>query len=157
MVIFDWNEWKEKNLGSTRIRGSRKIWNSKHEGEGRGGKAGQPKNNDNNDVWWLFVLLQMIKLNTIQGHFKNVSCAVFHPTKDAILSASEDKTVRVWDWNGTNYTCTRTYCRKQERFWTLAVHPTLKLFAAGHDGGMIVFKVRSWGEGRHSQCSIGRL
>ncbi|CAF4209674.1 unnamed protein product, partial [Adineta steineri] len=28
-----------------------------------------------------------------------------------------------------------------DRFWVLAIHPTLNLFAAGHDNGMIVFKL----------------
>lgn len=27
------------------------------------------------------------------------------------------------------------------RFWVMAAHPTLNLFAAGHDSGMIVFKL----------------
>ena len=27
------------------------------------------------------------------------------------------------------------------RFWVLASHPTLNLFAAGHDGGMVIFKL----------------
>lgn len=28
-----------------------------------------------------------------------------------------------------------------DRFWVLASHPTLNTFAAGHDNGMIVFKI----------------
>ena len=28
-----------------------------------------------------------------------------------------------------------------DRFWVLAAHPSLNMFAAGHDNGMIVFKI----------------
>lgn len=31
--------------------------------------------------------------------------------------------------------------RESDRFWTVAAHPTLNMFAAGHDGGMMVFKL----------------
>ena len=29
-----------------------------------------------------------------------------------------------------------------ERFWVLASHPSLNMFAAGHDNGMVVFKIQ---------------
>ena len=31
--------------------------------------------------------------------------------------------------------------RETDRFWVVAAHPTLNMFAAGHDGGMMVFKL----------------
>ena len=31
--------------------------------------------------------------------------------------------------------------RETDRFWAVASHPTLNMFAAGHDGGMLVFKL----------------
>ena len=31
--------------------------------------------------------------------------------------------------------------RENDRFWVIAGHPTLNLFAAGHDAGMVIFKV----------------
>lgn len=45
-------------------------------------------------------------------------------------------------WDGTKRTCLHTFRREHERFWVLAAHPTLNLFAAGHDSGMIIFKVK---------------
>ena len=33
------------------------------------------------------------------------------------------------------------YRREHDRFWIVAAHPTLNLFAAGHDSGMVVFKL----------------
>lgn len=31
---------------------------------------------------------------------------------------------------------------ENERFWVLSAHPNLNIFAAGHDNGMIVFKIQ---------------
>ena len=56
-----------------------------------------------------------------------------------ILSDSEDKTIRVWDL--TKRTAVATFRRDHDRFWVLTSHPELNLFAAGHDSGLIVFKL----------------
>lgn len=79
------------------------------------------------------------EVDTCRGHYNNVSCVLFHPRHDLILSNSEDKSIRVWDV--TKRTCLHTFRREQERFWVLAAHPSLNLFAAGHDSGMIIFKL----------------
>lgn len=34
-----------------------------------------------------------------------------------------------------------SFRRENDRFWILAVHPTNSLIAAGHDSGMVVFKL----------------
>ena len=64
---------------------------------------------------------------------------LFHPRQDLIISNSEDKSIRVWDT--PKRTCLHTFRREHDRFWTIAAHPTLNIFAAGHDSGMVVFKV----------------
>ncbi|XP_076236595.1 coatomer subunit alpha [Calliopsis andreniformis] len=79
------------------------------------------------------------EVDTCRGHYNNVSCVLFHPRQDLILSNSEDKSIRVWDMS--KRTCLHTFRREHERFWVLAAHPTLNLFAAGHDSGMIIFKL----------------
>ena len=38
-------------------------------------------------------------------------------------------------------TCIYTYKREHERFWTIVAQPTQNLFAAGHDGGLLLFKL----------------
>lgn len=38
-------------------------------------------------------------------------------------------------------TCLQTFRHENDRFWVIAAHPTLNMFAAGHDNGMIVFKI----------------
>lgn len=78
-------------------------------------------------------------LDTLRGHVNNVSCVLFHPKQDLLLSNSEDKSIRVWDL--AKRTCVSTIRRDNDRFWVLAAHPTLSLFAAGHDEGMVVFKL----------------
>ncbi|KAF6023984.1 COPA [Bugula neritina] len=79
------------------------------------------------------------EVDTCRGHYNNISCVLFHPRQDIIMSNSEDKSIRVWDL--TKRTCLYTFRREHDRFWVVAAHPTLNLFAAGHDSGMIVFKL----------------
>eukprot|EP01113_Clastostelium_recurvatum_P048774 TRINITY_DN894_c0_g1_i4.p1 TRINITY_DN894_c0_g1~~TRINITY_DN894_c0_g1_i4.p1 ORF type:complete len:1261 (+),score=453.13 TRINITY_DN894_c0_g1_i4:106-3888(+) len=79
------------------------------------------------------------EVDTFRGHFNNVSCALFHPRQELIISDSEDKTIRIWDM--AKRTGIQTFRREHDRFWILTCHPELNLFAAGHDNGMIVFKL----------------
>ncbi|EGC37596.1 hypothetical protein DICPUDRAFT_30022 [Dictyostelium purpureum] len=78
-------------------------------------------------------------VDTFRGHYNNVSCALFHPRQELIISNSEDKTIRVWDI--VKKQTVHMIRRDNDRFWTLASHPNQNLFAAGHDSGMIVFKL----------------
>ncbi|KIY66676.1 Coatomer, alpha subunit [Cylindrobasidium torrendii FP15055 ss-10] len=79
------------------------------------------------------------EVDACRGHFNNVSAALFHPKAELIVSCGEDKTIRVWDL--TKRTAIQTFRREHDRFWVLASHPNLNLFAAGHDSGLIVFKL----------------
>jgi len=79
------------------------------------------------------------EVDTCRGHYNNVSCVLFHPRQELILSNSEDKSIRVWDMS--KRTGVQTFRRESDRFWVLAAHPNLNLFAAGHDSGMVVFKL----------------
>ncbi|KAJ2895543.1 hypothetical protein IWW38_002280, partial [Coemansia aciculifera] len=79
------------------------------------------------------------EVDTCRGHYNNVNSALFHPKRDFILSDSEDKTIRVWDTS--RRTLLQTFRREQDRFWCLTAHPELNLFAAGHDNGLVVFKM----------------
>lgn len=78
------------------------------------------------------------EVDTCRGHYNNVSCVLFHPRQELILSNSEDRSIRVWEMG--RRTCLHTF-RREERYWVLVAHPTLNLFAAGHDGGMVIFKL----------------
>ncbi|KAI9497530.1 coatomer protein alpha subunit [Zychaea mexicana] len=79
------------------------------------------------------------EVDSCRGHFSNVSSAIFHPRHELILSNGEDKSIRVWDM--TKRTAIATFRRDHDRFWALTSHPELNLFAAGHDNGLIVFKL----------------
>lgn len=79
------------------------------------------------------------EVDTCRGHYNNVSCVIFHPRQEVILSNSEDKSIRVWDMS--KRTCLHTFRREHDRFWIMTAHPSLNLFAAGHDSGMIIFKL----------------
>lgn len=79
------------------------------------------------------------EVDTCRGHFQNASACLFHPHQDLILSVGEDKTIRVWDLN--KRTSVQSFKRDQDRFWVIAAHPEINLFAAGHDSGVMVFKL----------------
>mmetsp|Transcript_49934 Transcript_49934/g.159794 ORF Transcript_49934/g.159794 Transcript_49934/m.159794 type:complete len:1224 (+) Transcript_49934:158-3829(+) len=79
------------------------------------------------------------EVDTLRGHVNNVSCVMFHAHQDIIVSNSEDKSIRVWDMS--KRTGVQTFRREHDRFWILASHPEVNLLAAGHDSGMIVFKL----------------
>ncbi|KAK4948512.1 hypothetical protein LTR28_007419, partial [Elasticomyces elasticus] len=79
------------------------------------------------------------EVDTCRGHFQNVSACLFHPHQDLILSVGEDKTIRMWDLN--KRTSVQSFKRENDRFWVIAAHPEINLFAAGHDNGVMVFKL----------------
>ncbi|KAJ7296704.1 hypothetical protein O6H91_Y105600 [Diphasiastrum complanatum] len=79
------------------------------------------------------------EVDTLRGHVNNVSCVIFHARQDIIVSNSEDKSIRVWDMS--KRTGVQTFRREHDRFWILAAHPEMNILAAGHDSGMIVFKL----------------
>ncbi|CAI5758396.1 unnamed protein product [Candida verbasci] len=79
------------------------------------------------------------EVDTCRGHTGNVLAAIFHPHQDIILSVSDDKTIRVWDLN--KRVPIKQFRREHDRFWLIASHPTINLFAACHDSGVMVFKL----------------
>uniref|UniRef100_A0A7S1YZQ8 Coatomer subunit alpha n=2 Tax=Bacillariophyta TaxID=2836 RepID=A0A7S1YZQ8_TRICV len=79
------------------------------------------------------------EVDTLRGHANNVSCCLFHPKHDLVVSNSEDRSIRVWDVS--KRVGVQTFRREGDRFWILAAHRSQNLLAAGHDSGMIVFKL----------------
>ncbi|KAF6156180.1 hypothetical protein GIB67_007997 [Kingdonia uniflora] len=90
-------------------------------------------------IWQYPIDTKAWEVDTLRGHMNNVSCVMFHAKQDIIVSNSEDKSIRVWDV--TKRTGVQTFRREHDRFWVLASHPEMNLLAAGHDSGMIVFKL----------------
>ena len=79
------------------------------------------------------------EVDTLRGHANNVSCCLFHPKHELVVSNSEDRSIRVWDVS--KRVGVQTFRREGDRFWILAAHRSQNLLAAGHDSGMIVFKL----------------
>ncbi|KAI0599643.1 Coatomer, alpha subunit [Biscogniauxia sp. FL1348] len=88
---------------------------------------------------WRFSETKAWEVDTCRGHFQNASGCLFHPHQDLILSCGEDKTIRVWD--SQKRTSVQSFKRENDRFWVIAAHPEINLFAAGHDNGVMVFKL----------------
>ena len=55
----------------------------------------------------IWIPFQAWEVDTCRGHYNNVSCVIFHPRQDLILSNSEDKSIRVWDT--AKRTCLHTF------------------------------------------------
>ncbi len=79
------------------------------------------------------------EMDTLKGHANNVSCVLFHPRMEILLSNSEDKTLRFWDLN--RRVQIHQSRKDTDRYWILASHPSLNYFASGYDNGMVVFKI----------------
>ncbi|KAI5777220.1 coatomer WD associated region-domain-containing protein [Geopyxis carbonaria] len=94
---------------------------------------------DRNIKLWRMSETKAWEVDTCRGHFQNASACLFHPHQDLILSVGEDKTIRVWDLN--KRTSVQSFKRENDRFWVIAAHPEINLFAAGHDNGVMVFKL----------------
>ncbi|VDK59591.1 unnamed protein product [Anisakis simplex] len=88
---------------------------------------------------WRYNESKAWEVDSCRGHYSNVSSVLFHPQSELILSNSEDKSIRVWDMQ--KRTCLHTFRHDNDRFWVLSAHPTLNMFAAGHDNGMMIFKI----------------
>ena len=89
---------------------------------------------------WRMNETKAYEIDTLRGHTNNVSSVLFHPKLEVIVSNSEDRSVRVWDVN--KRLGIQTYRRDSDRFWIVAAHPTQNLLAAGHDCGLMVFKLQ---------------
>lgn len=89
---------------------------------------------------WSYTSSRAWEVESFRGHYNNISCVLFHPKSELLLSNSEDKSLRVWDMN--KKTNIKTFRLEHERYWTLTVHPKFPfIYAAGHDGGFVVFKM----------------
>eukprot|EP00760_Papus_ankaliazontas_P036590 PhM_4_TR834/c0_g1_i1/m.59589/K05236/COPA, RET1; coatomer subunit alpha len=86
---------------------------------------------------WKMDETRAYEIEQLRGHVNNVSCVMYF--KDYIVSNSEDKTIRVWDSNSR--TALHMFRRDNDRYWILAAHPEYNLLAAGHDNGLVVFKL----------------
>eukprot|EP00413_Alexandrium_margalefii_P031050 CAMPEP_0204561084 /NCGR_PEP_ID=MMETSP0661-20131031/32979_1 /ASSEMBLY_ACC=CAM_ASM_000606 /TAXON_ID=109239 /ORGANISM="Alexandrium margalefi, Strain AMGDE01CS-322" /LENGTH=506 /DNA_ID=CAMNT_0051568469 /DNA_START=37 /DNA_END=1557 /DNA_ORIENTATION=+ len=81
------------------------------------------------------ILFNRSKEKTVQklaGHAKKVVSVIFHPTKDIVLSASQDNTAKVWacggaDWESP-YACAHTVRKHSAEVTELSVHPLGEYF-----------------------------
>ncbi|KAJ6249225.1 coatomer subunit alpha [Anaeramoeba flamelloides] len=81
-------------------------------------------------------------VTTLSGHSDAVSSVVFDRfDKDILISNSEDGAMKIWSISKQK--CIKTiHDISPDKFWCLAHHPTVPLYACGHDSGSILFKLR---------------
>lgn len=90
---------------------------------------------------WKYSNSSWNEADSLRGHMNNVSSVIFHPKYDFIISDSEDKSIRIWDLNKKS--SVEKIIKENDRFWILSSHPSISLFAAGSDSGIIVFKLEN--------------
>ena len=78
------------------------------------------------------------EVETLRGHYNNVNSAVIHPQRDIVISAFEDRSLRIYDLDKN--VGLFTHRREADRFWAIVAHQKENLFAAGRDTGLMIFK-----------------
>ncbi|KAJ7922454.1 hypothetical protein B0H13DRAFT_2410437 [Mycena leptocephala] len=136
-----------------------RVWDISglHKGSPNSGGGSGP---DNFETFDTFSTVKYV----LEGNDRSVNYAMFHPTLPLIISAADDRTIKIWRmsetkawehelivscgedktvrvWDLAKRTAIQTFRRENDRFWVLASHPNLNLFAAGHDSGLIEFKL----------------
>jgi len=77
----------------------------------------------------MVILMDLQRKKTLckmSGHMKKVNQVLIHPTQNVILSASEDKTIRVWscsDVENQQYKCAYTIRTHSAEVYGISVHP----------------------------------
>jgi len=69
-------------------------------------------------------------LATLTGHGKKVVSAKFHPTSGAVLTASADKTVKIWAPKGKDYAAAHTLSGHSDEVTGLSLHATGDYFVS---------------------------
>lgn len=77
--------------------------------------------------------------STIPGHKNNVSCVLFDGKSGSLISNSEDKTLKVWNFETKAQL--QTQKRETDRYWMLRLTKNNNLLAAGHDSGFEIWEL----------------
>ncbi len=83
---------------------------------------------------------------TLEGHSRQVTSVVFHPTAPLLATGSENSTVKLWRLysNNSSATCVATLEGHNYSVFSVAFHPTAPLLATGsHDPAMKLWRLSS--------------
>jgi len=89
--------------------------------------------NDKQDIW-LWDAQNGDKLSMLQGHSKKVQALAIASGEDKLASASEDKTIRLWDLSNMKEILT---IKRKKPAHSLAFHPENKWLAVGEENGAV--------------------
>lgn len=74
----------------------------------------------------------------LHGHTQDVKCVAWHPTRELLLSASYDDSVRAWACTGDDWECIGTLAGHAHTVWSLAFAPGGDLLASVSDDRAVV-------------------
>ncbi|KAK2195378.1 bifunctional Coatomer [Babesia duncani] len=95
---------------------------------------------DNTVRAWRYTSTNAWQTNIMRDHTNNVCSLIMHPNNiNYLLSVSEDHTIRVWDTN--KWRLSGSFTMDQDRVWIIAKAQNSNYIAAGHDSGLVVFKL----------------
>lgn len=79
---------------------------------------------------------------TLSGHTKKVNQVLFHKQRNAVVSASADKTARVWVSDGGDYQCVHVLKGHSASVAGIDIHPTGEyVLSAGADAGWALWDI----------------
>jgi len=77
---------------------------------------------------------------TLSGHGSSVASVAFSPDNTHFVSASSDKSVKVWDAGSRQ--CLHTFYEHKDQVWGVAYNNTgSKIVSVGEDKAIVVYEV----------------
>lgn len=88
---------------------------------------------------WDYQTKQQIQV--LEGHTKNISMAIFHPSLPILISGSEDGTFRIW--HSATYRMEAVTNYLMDRIWCLGCSSSSNVVALGYDEGVVAIQIGS--------------
>ncbi|EDO08551.1 Coatomer WD associated region family protein [Babesia bovis T2Bo] len=92
------------------------------------------------------VFTDVLCLYNMCGHEKGVNWAIFHNAMPCVITASDDKTIRVWRYNGPNIWQTNILRGHKDNICSLIMHPNNinYMISVSEDKTIKVWDTRKW-------------
>lgn len=119
---------------------------SKYFPEAHGTQGGAAKQEDLRGWEWRYLwgLCRGDSIATLRGHSNYVTCALYSPDGNTLVTAGFDQTVRIWDVQTRRTACTLTGFGERLQRNSVALSPEGKWLAVADGGEIRVFETTTW-------------